>query len=69
VTGNVNPAYVSKFPVESWYPTLAGIGFTSATDYRLSSSSPFKGRGSGGTDPGANIDELSRRTAGSKVGM
>jgi uncharacterized protein YjdB len=69
VTGNVNPAYVSKFPVESWYPTLAGIGFTSATDYRLSSSSPFKGRGSGGTDPGANIDELARRTAGSKVGM
>jgi uncharacterized protein YjdB len=69
VTGNVNPAYVSKFPIESWYPTLAGIGFTSATDYRLSSSSPFKGRGSGGTDPGANIDELSRRTAGSKVGM
>jgi len=69
VTGNVNPAYVSKFPVESWYPTLAGIGFTSATDYRLSSSSPFKGRGSGGTDPGANIDELTRRTAGSKVGM
>jgi len=69
VTGNVNPAYVSKFPVESWYPTLAGIGFTSATDYRLSPSSQFKGRGAGGTDPGANIDELSRRTAGSKVGM
>jgi len=69
VTGNVNPAYVSKFPVASWYPTLAGIGFTSATDYRLSSSSPFKGRGTGGTDPGANIDELTRRTAGSKVGM
>ena len=69
VTGNVNPAYVSKFPVESWYPTLTGIGFTSATDYRLSSVSQYKGRGSGGTDPGANIDELSRRTAGSKVGM
>jgi len=69
VTGNVNPSYVSKFPVESWYPTLAGIGFTSATDYRLSSASPYKGRGSGGTDPGANIDELTRRTAGSKVGM
>jgi len=69
VTGNVNPAYVSKFPVESWYPTLAGIGFTSATDYRLSSASQYKGRGLGGTDPGANIDELSRRTAASKVGM
>ena len=61
--------HVKVVLVESWYPTLAGIGFTSATDYRLSSSSPFKGRGSGGTDPGANIDELSRRTAGSKVGM
>ena len=69
VAGNVNSAYTSKFPVESWYPTLAGIGFTSATDYRLSPTSQFKGRGSGGTDPGANIDEVYRRTAASKVGM
>jgi len=69
VTGNVNPAYVSKFPPESWYPTIAGIGFTSPTDYRLSTTSQFKGRGSNGTDPGANIDELYRRTAASKVGM
>ena len=69
VAGNVNPTLVSKFPAESWYPTLTGIGFTSATDYRLSPTSQFKGRGAGGTDPGANIDELYRRTAGSKVGM
>ena len=69
VAGNVNPAYVSKFPVESWYPTLADIGFTSATDYRLAPTSQFKGRGSGGTDPGANMDEVYRRTAASKVGM
>ena len=69
VAGNVDPTLLSKFPAESWYPTLGGIGFTSATDYRLSPTSQFKGRGAGGTDPGANIDEVYRRTAASKVGM
>jgi hypothetical protein len=69
VVGNVDPTFVSKFPVESWYPSIAGIGFTSTTDYRLSASSAYKGRGAGGTDPGADFDELGRRTDGVKVAM
>ena len=69
VVGNVDPSFVSKFPAESWYPSITGIGFTSTSDYRLSSASAYKGRGAGGTDPGADFDELGRRTGGVKVAM
>ena len=69
VVGNVNPSFVSKFPTDSWYPSLAGIGFAGSTDYRLSSSSQYKGRGAGGTDPGVDLDELGRRLSGVKVAM
>lgn len=63
VVGAMDPQYVSLNPPASWYPnTVAGIGL--AADYSLAAPSPYKGRGLGGTDPGADILELGRRTAG-----
>jgi hypothetical protein len=63
VVGGMLPDYVGQNPAQSWYPsTVAGIGF--AADYSLASTSPYKGRGLGGADPGANISELNRRIAG-----
>jgi len=69
VTG-VDPQFVPWHPQASWYPYgLSSVGFANAGggDYRLTSASPYKGRGNGGTDPGADIDELNRRTAGVRV--
>jgi hypothetical protein len=63
VVGGMLPDYVSQNPAGSFYPaTVAGIGLNA--DYALSASSPYKGKGENGTDPGANIDEVNRRTAG-----
>jgi len=59
----VDPEYVSYHPQSSFYPLTsaqAGIGSGANSDYRLSSSSPYKGRATDGTDPGANFDELNR---------
>ena len=58
--------YTSLNPSASWYPsTVEGIGL--AADYSLGSASPYKGRGLGGADPGANVAELNRRTSGAVV--
>jgi len=70
IVGGVEDQFASKHPAESWYPTsISGIGFSNAGsgDYRLAAGSPYKGKGSAGTDPGADFDELARRTAGAKV--
>lgn len=70
VVGGVEGQFASKHPAASWYPsTISGIGFANAGggDYRLSTSSAYKGKGSSGTDPGADFDELSRKTAGVKM--
>lgn len=66
VVGGMDPQYVTLNPSASWYPsTVAGIGL--AADYSLAPTSPYKGRGLGGTDPGADIAEIGRRTAGAIV--
>jgi hypothetical protein len=63
VVGGLDPQYLSQQPAASWYPsTVAGIGL--AADFSLLPTSPYKGKGLGGTDPGADIAELTRRTAG-----
>jgi hypothetical protein len=63
VVANVDPEYASYHPAESWYPsTQSAVGLMS--DYSLSSSSTYKGKAAGGTDPGADITEMKRRTAG-----
>ena len=63
----VDPDYVSWHPQSSFYPTTmeqAGFSVGSNGDYRLSGSSPYKGRATDGTDPGANFDELNRQISG-----
>ena len=69
VTG-VDPQFVAWHPQASWYPyAVSNVGFANVSggDYRLTSGSAYKGRGLGGTDPGADIDELNRRTAGVRL--
>ena len=38
-----------------------------AADGSLGSASPYRGRATDGTDPGANVAEVLRRTAGVKI--
>jgi hypothetical protein len=59
--------FVPWHPQSSWYPfTMNDVGFANAGagDYRLGSSSPYRGKATNGGDPGANIDELLRMTSG-----
>ena len=72
MVGNVLAAAVGGLPPNNSAPVLgsadatAAIGFVNAAggDYHLASSSPFKSKGTDGTDPGANIDALNSRTQG-----
>lgn len=52
-------------------PNLTSVGFVDfdGGDYRLDASSPFKGDGVGGVDPGCDIDELEAATAGTESGV
>jgi hypothetical protein len=55
------------YPSENYFPSSkSSIGFVSAAtgNYRLASGTAYKGKSTDGTDPGANIDEVERRTAG-----
>ena len=61
VTGNiVANANASMYPAANSYPFLADVGFAdyNGGDYRLTTSSPFKGSGADGADPGVNFDAL-----------
>jgi hypothetical protein len=67
VVAGMQPDIIAMHPRGNFYPpTIAAIGFFDPAngDYRLSSRSTFKRLGRGGTDPGANIAEINRRTAG-----
>ena len=60
-------ALSGSYPSGNHYPTsLSSVGFVSLSgkDYRLASTSPYKGKASNGTDPGANVAEVTKRTAG-----
>src|SRR5262249_51779231 len=51
----------SSYPANNFFPTdLGQVGFVSLSsdDYRLSSSSPYKNRGTDGLDVGVNMDAL-----------
>jgi len=55
------------YPAENYFPTsMSSVGFVSLSgrNYRLASTSPYKGRATDGTDPGANIDKVEELTAG-----
>jgi hypothetical protein len=63
VVGGIDPQFAPLNPSTSWYPaTVAGVGF--AADWSLALTSPFKGKAWNGTDPGANVGEVLRLTAG-----
>ena len=66
-SGNV----VSQVNQEFWSLNPAGNSYVTAVsqlglspDYSLGLSSPYRGKASDGTDPGANVAEVLRRTAG-----
>lgn len=49
------------YPAGNYFPvSLDAVGFVdrASGNYRLATSSPYKGKGTGGTDPGADIDAL-----------
>ncbi|MBX4189033.1 hypothetical protein KW785_00370 [Candidatus Parcubacteria bacterium] len=56
-------------PPNNMYPeNKAAIGFVSSTDFHLSSNSPYKGKASDGSDPGADIDAVLYATRGAVSG-
>jgi hypothetical protein len=63
--GGVTPAYYAGHPGNFFPDTIDDVGFVNPTgdDYRLAPSSPYKGRGTDGTDLGANISTISSITA------
>lgn len=62
VLGQDSPSNIDGvYPAGNFFPaTVAGIGFVDLANgnLRLASTSPYKGKGSGGSDPGADIDAL-----------
>ena len=63
----MQPDIIAMHPRGNFYPTTtAAIGFFDPAngDYRLSSRSDYKGLGRAGSDPGADLSEINRRTAG-----
>jgi len=63
VIGGVEGQFSKLYPATNWYPrTVAAIGL--GADYSLGPTSPYKSKGRGGKDPGVDIAELTRRTAG-----
>jgi hypothetical protein len=59
--GNAPGNVASIYPPGNYFPvSLNVVGFVDLSngDYRLAPTSPYKGAGTGGTDPGCNIDEL-----------
>ncbi len=56
----------SVHPTGNWYPSgVTGIGFASPStgDWSLTASSPYKGKGEGGSDPGVDYQQLKSRLA------
>lgn len=60
-------ALSGSYPAGNYFPSSAtAIGFVSLSgkDYRLASTSPYKGKASHGGDPGADVAAVTSRTAG-----
>ncbi|MEA2692436.1 MAG: hypothetical protein QOJ16_1823 [Acidobacteriota bacterium] len=59
-------AQTSVYPADNSYPaTLAAVGFVNSAggDYHLTAGSPYKGQGTDGKDPGADVDAVAAATA------
>ena len=70
--GNVMiiPAGVNTFPAGNFYPaSMAAVGFVNiaAEDFRLVSTSAYKGKATDGRDPGADIDAVNAAISGVRV--
>lgn len=66
MTGNiVVNANAAVYPAANSYPPLADVGFAdfAGGDYRLTTSSTFKGAGADGADPGVNFETLTEVVA------
>jgi Big-like domain-containing protein len=65
VIAGVAASLISKNPSNNYYPTsVSNIGFASAgVDYRLSTSSPYRGLATNGGDPGVDFGALKARTS------
>jgi hypothetical protein len=62
----------SKYPAGNFFPPdLASVGFAdfAGGDYHLTSASPYKGAGTDGKDPGADIDTVLAATCGAIYGI
>lgn len=58
---NTQGASSSSYPVgQYWVSSLGAVGFhdPARADFRLNPRSPYKGRGSGGRDPGADMESV-----------
>lgn len=68
VAGNVFVgAPASSYPAQNFYPSgVLSVGMSDYAngDYSLSPSSPYYGRATDGTSPGADVQELNRRLQG-----
>lgn len=64
VKGSSSPSnHEAVYPAGNFFPeTLSAVGFDDK--FRLLASSPFKGKGSGGSDPGCDIDKLTALIGG-----
>jgi hypothetical protein len=69
VIAGANPAF---YPADNFFPaTLDNVGFVNRAggNYRLAPGSPYKGQGTDGKDPGADIDAVAAATAGVVSGV
>jgi regulation of enolase protein 1 (concanavalin A-like superfamily) len=63
----VGTTKTSLYPGQCFFPaSMSAVGFVNlpAGDYHLASTSPYAGKATDGTDPGANIDALAAAQAG-----
>lgn len=72
-TNNViyqSPANLAtSYPAVNYFPfTASEVGWSTTGNYSLSSTSPYKGRGIGGLDPGINVTTLTSSTLKSATG-
>ncbi|MCW5982417.1 MAG: hypothetical protein KIT09_30300 [Bryobacteraceae bacterium] len=59
----------AKYPADNFFPAaVSNVGFVnpSAGDYRLNSTSPFRGKGTDGKDLGADLTTVLTATQGVK---
>jgi hypothetical protein len=67
---NAPSSVESLYPTGNYFPaSLTAVGFVDLVgkDYRLATSSPYKGKGTDGKDPGADIDALAAAQGGAST--